>query len=114
MVVADQILVQQVVVNLVVNAMDAMAETAPERRRIVLQNNVSNGSIEVAVRDNGTGLGPSVENRVFEPFVTTKANGLGIGLTIARAIIEAHGGRLDARNNAEGGATFTVTLPRAI
>jgi two-component system sensor kinase FixL len=63
------------------------------------------------VRDAGTGLPAEVNGQLFEPFVTTKPNGIGIGLTITQTIVDAHGGRLDAHNNPEGGATFRVTLP---
>jgi len=112
-VVGDPLLLQQVFVNLLMNAMDAMAETPAERRRITIQNDVSPGSVEVSVRDTGTGLPASLDGKLFEPFVTTKTNGLGIGLTIAHTIIEVHRGRIDAHNNPDGGATFTVTLPRS-
>jgi signal transduction histidine kinase len=67
----------------------------------------------VSVRDAGTGLPARVDGQLFEPFVTTKTTGMGIGLTIARSIIEAHRGSLEAHNNPDGGATFTVTLPAA-
>jgi signal transduction histidine kinase len=67
----------------------------------------------VSLQDSGTGLAATVDTQVFEPFVTTKRNGLGIGLTIARGIVEAHRGTMDAQNNPDGGATFTVTLPSA-
>ena len=107
----DQVLLQQVLVNLVMNAMEAMAETLPDRRRVRVQNEVKADNVEVSVRDDGTGL-PKVDGHVFEPFVTTKTNGIGIGLTIAGTIVEAHGGRMEAHNNPDGGATFTVTLPR--
>jgi signal transduction histidine kinase len=112
-VVGDPVLLQQVVVNLVMNAMDSMAKTLPERRRITVQNQVTSGNVEVSVRDTGTGLHASVDGKLFEPFVTTKTNGMGIGLTIARTIVEAHRGTIAARNNPEGGATFTLTLPCA-
>jgi signal transduction histidine kinase len=109
----DPVLLQQVLVNLVINAMDAMADTPPERRRIRIHNDVGKQSVTVSVRDAGTGLPERIDGRLFEPFVTTKSNGMGIGLTIARTIVEAHGGTMDARNNLEGiGATFKVTLPR--
>jgi C4-dicarboxylate-specific signal transduction histidine kinase len=109
----DQVLLQQVLVNLLVNAADAMAETPPARRRLAIRNTVREDSVELSLSDAGTGLPPELDGRLFEPFVTTKTGGLGIGLTIAYTIVEAHRGRLEARNNPEGGATFTVRLPRS-
>ena len=109
----DQVLLQQVFVNLVMNAMDAMGETPPARRRITLRSDVRAADIEVSVRDTGTGVPAHIIETLFTPFVTTKSHGLGIGLTIARTIVDAHGGTLDAQNNPEGGATFTVTLRRS-
>ena len=109
----DQVLLQQVLVNLVMNAMDAMAETPPARRRVTISTEVRAADVEVSVRDTGTGLPAQINGTLFTPFVTTKAHGLGIGLTIARTIVDAHGGTIDAHNNPEGGATFTVTLRRS-
>ncbi len=109
----DQVLLQQVLVNLVMNAMDAMAETPPARRRVTISTEVRAADVEVSVRDTGTGLPAQIEGTLFTPFVTTKAHGLGIGLTITRTIVDAHGGTIDAHNNPEGGATFTVTLRRS-
>jgi len=109
----DQVLLAQVLVNLVINAMDAMAETPPARRRLTIGTEVRAADVEVTVRDTGTGLPAQINGRLFTPFVTTKTNGLGIGLTIARTIVHAHGGTIDARNNPEGGATFIVTLRRS-
>ena len=108
----DQVLLQQVLVNLVMNAMDAMAETPPARRHVTISTEVRAADVDVSVRDTGTGLPADIVGTLFTPFVTTKAHGLGIGLTIARTIVDAHGGTIDARNNPEGGATFTVTLRR--
>ena len=107
----DQVLLQQVFVNVLVNAMDAMAETPPHRRRISIRSVVGPDTVEVSVRDAGAGLPAAGERHVFEPFVSTKTNGLGIGLTIARTIVDAHDGRMTARNNPEGGATFGLLLP---
>ena len=108
----DQVLLQQVLVNLLMNAMDAMAETPPARRRVTISTEVRAADVAVSVRDAGRGL-PAQINALFRPFVTTKADGLGIGLTITRTIVDAHGGTIDAHNNPEGGATFTVTLRRS-
>jgi C4-dicarboxylate-specific signal transduction histidine kinase len=107
----DAVLLQQVFVNLVMNAMEAMAEIPRDRRRVTVLLRLTEGCVEVSVRDTGTGLPANLDRRVFEPFVTTKTNGMGIGLTIARSIAEAHGGRMEAHNNPEGGATFSLTLP---
>ena len=104
---------RQVLVNLVMNAMDAMAETPPARRRVTISTEVRAADVEVSVRDTGTGLPAQIDGTLFTPFVTTKAHGLGIGLTITRTIVDAHGGTIDAHNNPEGGATFTVTLRRS-
>ena len=109
----DQVLLGQVLVNLVMNAMDAMAETPPVRRRLTIRTEVRAADVEVTVRDTGTGLPADINGKLFAPFVTTKTNGLGIGLTIARTIVHAHEGTIDARNNPEGGATFIVTLHRS-
>ena len=108
----DQVLLQQVLVNLVINAMDAMAETPPAKRRLTVQSAEGQDDVDISVRDAGSGLPAESGGRLFEPFVTTKANGMGIGLTIAQTIVEAHGGRIEAHNNPDSGATFTVTLPR--
>jgi C4-dicarboxylate-specific signal transduction histidine kinase len=107
----DEVLLQQVLVNLLINAMDAMAETPPARRRVNISTEVRAADVEVSVRDSGTGL--PADGTLFAPFVTTKEHGLGIGLTITRTIVDAHGGTIDAQNNPEGGATFTVTLRRS-
>ena len=109
----DQVLLQQVLVNLVMNAMDAIAETHPHHRQVTIETEVRASDVAVSVRDTGTGLPAHINGTLFTPFVTTKANGLGIGLTIARTIVDAHGGAIDSRNNPEGGATFTVTLRRS-
>jgi len=109
----DQVLLQQVLVNLLMNAIEAMANTPAASRRIALQCEVRQNDAVISVRDSGTGLPATVDGQLFEPFVTTKTSGMGIGLTIARSIAEAHRGTLDARNNPDGGATFTLTLPRS-
>ena len=108
----DQVLLQQVLVNLVMNAMDAMTETPPARRRVTISTEVKGADVNVSVRDAGTGLPAKIDGTLFTPFATTKAHGLGIGLTITRTIVETHGGTIVAHNNPDGGATFTVTLHR--
>jgi len=108
----DQVLLQQVLVNVVMNAMDAMAGTLPHRRRLTIRAEHRAADVEISVRDNGTGVPPEIIETLFTPFMTTKAYGLGIGLTIVRTILSAHGGTIAARNNPEGGATFVVALPR--
>jgi len=108
----DQVLLQQVLVNLMINAMDAMAGALPARRRLTISAEHRGADVEISVRDNGTGVRPDIIETLFTPFMTTKAYGLGIGLTIVSTILGAHGGTIAARNNAEGGATFVVTLPR--
>jgi two-component system sensor kinase FixL len=95
------------------NAMDAMVETPRDRRRVTVRSEVRTADVEMSVRDTGAGLPAAVRGTLFAPFVTTKSNGLGIGLTIVRTIVDAHGGAIDARNNPDGGATFTVTLRRS-
>jgi C4-dicarboxylate-specific signal transduction histidine kinase len=107
----DQVLLQQVLVNLLMNAMDALADTPVDRRRITVRSDVGPEAVAVSVKDTGKGLPAQGGGQLFEPFVTTKVNGLGIGLTIARTIVEAHYGRMTAHNNPEGGATFLFTLP---
>jgi signal transduction histidine kinase len=112
MVSGDQVLLQQVLVNLMMNAMDAMSETPPDRRSLKVSTEVRGADVDVSVRDTGTGLRPDVDGQLFTPFVTTKSHGMGIGLTIVQTIVAAHGGAINAHNNPDGGATFTVTLRR--
>jgi signal transduction histidine kinase len=109
----DHVLLQQVFVNLVMNAMDAMAETPPARRHVTISCAVRATDVDVSVRDTGPGLPADILDTLFTPFVTTKPRGLGIGLTIVRSIVDAHGGTIVAGNNPEGGATLTVTLRRS-
>jgi two-component system, LuxR family, sensor kinase FixL len=110
---ADRVQIQQVLLNLLTNACDAMAGAEPQERRLLLRADRSDGSVHVSLADRGTGLPADEIERVFEPFVTTKSHGLGLGLTVCRTIISAHGGRLWATNNSDRGATFHFELPAA-
>ena len=108
----DRVHLQQVLLNLILNGMDAMAEQPHERRRLSVRTRPgADGLVELVVTDRGHGIEPDKLPRLFEPFYTTKTNGMGMGLSIARRIIEAHRGRIWAENNASGGAAFHVTLP---
>jgi len=108
---ADRVQIQQVLFNLLRNAMEAMEQSA--RREIVIATTVCDtGMVEVAVADTGPGLAPEVRANLFRAFVTTKDSGMGVGLSICRSIIEAHGGRLWAEDDPDGGTVFRFTLPR--
>jgi two-component system, LuxR family, sensor kinase FixL len=108
----DRIQVQQVALNLLSNAFDAMKACAPEDREVVVELRLgAEADVVVAVRDRGTGLSGDTLSRVFQSFYTTKRDGLGMGLSISRSIVEAHGGRIWAENNAVRGATFYFSLP---
>jgi len=108
----DRVPLQQVILNLVLNGMDAMRESSPQDRVLVLRTARERPTVvRVAVRDSGVGVGEGNREDMFQAFYTTKADGMGMGLAIARSIVEAHGGRLEAHSNADGGATFSFTLP---
>jgi PAS domain S-box-containing protein len=115
MVRGDRIQLQQVLLNLLVNGMDALVDPTLKHRSIHVTAHAAAtpGLVEVQVRDNGLGLAGGSAERVFEPFFTTKTNGLGLGLSVSRTIIEAHQGRIWADNHPEGGARFCFTLPAA-
>ena len=108
----DRVQLQQVVLNLILNGLDAMRDGKPMNRTLVLRTaRGDGGSVEVTVQDSGAGIEKADLGTIFEAFYTTKADGLGMGLAIVRSIVEAHGGRVGARNNPEGGASFSFTLP---
>jgi two-component system sensor kinase FixL len=107
----DRIQIQQVVLNLLMNAFDAVATCPAESRRVRIQTIARDGAAVIEVSDCGPGLSDDALASIFEPFYTTKRQGLGLGLWICRGIVTAHGGTLDARCNPERGMTFSTTLP---
>jgi signal transduction histidine kinase len=108
----DRVQLEQMLLNLISNGCDAMISIEPSERVLkILTNLDSRTSVMISISDRGTGLKSDVLNRLFQPFVTTKERGLGLGLSISRSIIESHGGRLWASNNSNRGATFYVVLP---
>ncbi len=108
----DGIQIEQVILNLVRNAFDAMSGTAADERDLHLRTVLEGPRlIQVSVADRGCGLDPLVATRLFEPFVTTKTNGMGLGLSISRSIVESHGGRIWATPNSDRGTVFHFTIP---
>ena len=108
----DRVQLQQVVLNLILNGLDAMQEAVTGGRTLVLRTaRESSAVVRVAARDFGTGINEADLSHIFQAFYTTKTTGLGMGLAIARSIVEVHGGQLEAENNPDGGATFSFTLP---
>jgi signal transduction histidine kinase len=111
----DRVHLSQVLINLLMNAMDAVANLPVCERRVALRAEFDESSaIEITVSDTGPGIPPEILARIFDPFYTTKASGMGMGLSVSRTIVDAHGGRLWAENGAGGGAVFHVSLPTFI
>lgn len=108
---AERTEIRQVLLNLILNAGHAMSKTPPEQRRILIQTCACGPWADVRVRDHGCGIPPAHLDRIFEPFHTTRASGLGMGLAICRRIAEAHGGSICASNHETGGAVFLLSLP---
>jgi two-component system, LuxR family, sensor kinase FixL len=108
---ADKVQIQQVLLNLLRNAAEAVAGT--ERRDIVVRAEVRDGAARISITDNGPGLPDEVEAKLFQPFVSTKQTGMGVGLSISHSIITGHSGSLWAEPNPDGGTIFVVTLPIA-
>jgi two-component system sensor kinase FixL len=108
----DGIQLQQVILNLILNGAAAMRNSPSGQRRILVRTAMLDGrTVKAFVKDFGTGIDENNIERLFEPFYTTKPEGLGMGLSISQTIIKAHGGTMEAWNNREGGATFAFTLP---
>jgi len=109
LVIADRVQVQQVLLNLIRNAMDAM-ETSQTRDLVVAIAPADSGQVRISVTDSGSGIAPEIAEQLFQPFITTKRQGMGVGLSISRAIVEAHNGRIWAEPNPTGGTSFHFTL----
>jgi len=113
-VVGDRLQLQQVLMNLIVNSMEAMKDMDGIREIVIQSRPAENEQILVSVSDTGPGLPPQIVEQIFDPFFTTKAHGTGMGLRISRSIIESHGGRLWATGSSGRGATFQFTLPTKV
>jgi two-component system sensor kinase FixL len=109
-VLADKVQIQQVLLNLIRNALEAM-ESSDKRELVVSTAPAPQNLVAVSVSDTGTGISPEVSAQLFQPFVTTKRQGMGVGLSISRTIVEAHGGSIAAQPNPAGGTVFSLTLP---
>jgi C4-dicarboxylate-specific signal transduction histidine kinase len=102
---------QQVLMNLLINAVQAMKDTRPANRFVEIETSAIGTTVQVSIGDRGHGIPAGRLESIFEPFFSTKSEGLGMGLSICRRIIESHGGRIGARNHHQGGATFSFSLP---
>jgi C4-dicarboxylate-specific signal transduction histidine kinase len=107
----DRVQLQQVLINLILNAIDAMSQQAESSRVITLRTECAEQDVQISVADTGTGLQSGTEEQIFQPYYTTKPSGLGLGLSLSRTIMQAHGGRLWSENGAYGGAIFYLTVP---
>jgi signal transduction histidine kinase len=111
MILGDRVQLQQVIINLVMNGIEAMQPVTARPRELVIRSGQDAAQVLVNVTDCGVGIPAENAERLFDPFFTTKSSGMGMGLSICRSIMEAHGGRLWAKANAPHGATFQFTLP---
>lgn len=109
---ADRVQLQQVLINLIINGADAMASVTERERLLLIKTDADDaGAVRITVTDSGTGIDPGELERIFEPFVTTKTSGMGLGLAICRSIVESHGGRLWVASSNADGSTFHMTAP---
>jgi two-component system, LuxR family, sensor kinase FixL len=111
-VLADRVQIQQVMVNLMRNAIEAMENAAP-KHLIIRARSFGDDQVEVSIEDTGPGIAPELQQSLFQPFTSTKAQGMGLGLSICRTIVEAHDGRLTMESPEAGGTIFKFTLSRA-
>jgi len=110
-VIGDRVQLQQCVLNLLMNAFEAITEAKSDRREVTIKvKPLENGWVGTSVCDTGAGVAPAISSRLFEPFVTTKSKGMGLGLLVTRSIVENHGGKIWATPNPDRGTTFTFTL----
>jgi signal transduction histidine kinase len=107
----DRVQLQQVLLNLIINAIEAMRDASEEERELLISSRNEPDGVSVEVRDSGPGFAPAALERVFEAFYTTKPEGMGMGLSICRSIVEAHGGQLWATGCEPRGALFQFTIP---
>ena len=110
---ADKVQLQQAILNLVMNAIEAVADLPEDRRRVVGRTSLANNQAMISIADASDGICTKI-TEIFKPFFTTKTQGMGIGLSITRTIIEAYGGRIWAENAPTGGAVFHISLPLAV
>jgi two-component system, LuxR family, sensor kinase FixL len=110
LVLADKTQIQQVALNLITNAMDAIAQSATDKKKIIVKTELLEGFVRVAVHDYGPEIPTEQSDKIFEPFYTTKSNGLGMGLAVCKSIITNHGGFIWAETDPEGGETFFFSL----
>ena len=107
----DAIQIEQVILNVLRNGLEAMHGVEQVQRELLLRTSTADDAVEIAVSDSGEGLAADIAEKMFDPFFTTKPGSLGMGLSISRSIVEAHGGRLWATPNPDRGTTFRFTLP---
>jgi signal transduction histidine kinase len=107
----DRVHLQQVLLNLLINSMESVSDATPDRRRLQVRTSEEDGQVELSVRDRGTGIRDEHLSHIFEAFYTTKGKGLGMGLSIAKSIVDAHDGHIGAENDPEGGAVVWIRLP---